>query len=102
MCRWADRETVVVPSITDDQEGMRLLYQIRSGLSQLYERYFDQPHDKRSKSERRLRDLLMPIRLRDGWAYFLALIARDESDLRVFLTDDPAAEALIEEFKAHK
>ncbi len=101
MCKSFRHPTVVVPSVSGDEEAMRLLYLFDS-VSELSERFFDQPHDKRPKSERRLRDLLMPIRIRDGWAYFLEFIPRDEADMRVFLTDDPIAGTLIEKVNADK
>jgi hypothetical protein len=90
---------VIVPSITGDEEAMRLAQMLLSLSGPLNERYFDL-HDRRKKSQLRLRDLFRPIRLRDNWTYLLGFVGK--GDTNVFLTDDTIGEALIKEITGDK
>jgi hypothetical protein len=90
---------IVVPSTTSDEEPMRLLHVLYSLLWPLEERYTNL-YGKRKKSERRLRDVLMPIRLEEAWVYCLGVVGKGYTN--VFLSKDCVDEKWIEEINTDK
>jgi hypothetical protein len=90
---------IVVPSITGDEEAMRLLHVLHSLVWPLGERYSDL-YGKRKKSERRLRDVLMPIRLEEAWVYCMGVVGTGFTN--IFLSKDPVDEGMIDEMNADK
>jgi hypothetical protein len=86
--------TAVLPSTASDADAMRLLGEIRSmwndAWAYLHDRFCKPPlHDNRHrhKSHSTLSELIKPIHLREGWAYFLGFCHRPEG-VAVFLCDD--------------
>ncbi|HVC92085.1 MAG TPA: hypothetical protein VND64_00265 [Pirellulales bacterium] len=68
--------SVAVPSSAEDEEALRLLGEMSPAMFRLRERYWEQPHEKRTRRERRLRDVIGLIALRDEWAFFISSFDR--------------------------
>jgi hypothetical protein len=103
LCRSTDRwPTVVVPSITDDAEAMRLLSEANAVSPRVWEIWLDVLHKKPEKGGGRFRDLFRPIALRDGWAYFLNFLDPSLPE-NVFLGNDrDTVAALVEAANADR
>jgi hypothetical protein len=94
--------TAVVPSTASDEEAMRLLGEIKvmwmHGWVCLEDRLAKNPwYQKRDrqKPQGKLSDLIKPIHLRNGWAYFLGFFSKP-AGVVVFLCDDySATEGLV-------
>jgi len=97
MCESVRLLTLAISSVTGDDEAMRLLHLIDSLWQKLIDRILD---NKRQKSQRRFGDLLMPIQLRDGWAFFLEFF--DDILVSFLLTDDHLGDELIEQVIADR
>jgi hypothetical protein len=94
--------TAVLPSTASDADAMRLLGEIHSmwndGWAYLHDRFCKPPlHDNRHphKGHTKLSEVIMPVHVRDGWAYFLGFCHKPEGVV-VFLSDDyPVIEGLL-------
>ncbi|HEY2253108.1 MAG TPA: hypothetical protein VGH74_18675 [Planctomycetaceae bacterium] len=78
--------SVAVPASVDDEEALRLLGEMALAEQELCERFWDQPHEKRNKCERRLRDVAGLIALREEWAFYMFKFSR-YSPAAIFLSD---------------
>jgi hypothetical protein len=97
MCSLINRQrglAVVVPSIVDDQEAIRLLHILHSLMWPLADRYWDF-YGKRKKSEQRLREVLMSIRLEEAWVYCMGVVGKGYTN--IFLSKDTVEEGWIQE-----
>ena len=91
--------SLAVPASVDDEEALRLLGEMHPAMFRLCERYWDQPHEKRTRRERRLRDVIGLIALREEWAFFISSFDR-YTPAAVFLSDSASevnavAEAVV-------
>ncbi len=68
--------SVAVPAPVGDEEAQRLLGEMYPAMFQLHERYWDQPHEKRRRHERRLRDVVGLIALHEEWAFVISSFDR--------------------------
>ena len=68
--------SLAVAAAVDDDEAQRLLGEMYAAMFRLRERYRDQPHEKRTRRERRLRDVIGLITLREEWAFFISSFDR--------------------------
>jgi hypothetical protein len=81
--------SVAVPASVDDEEALRLLGEMALAEQELCERFWDQPHEKRNKSERRLRDVVGLIALREEWTFFMIKFSL-YTPASIFLSDSQA------------
>ena len=90
---------VAVQSVVGDEEAIRLLHMLHSLVCPLGMRCSDL-YGKGSKSERRLRDLLMAIRLEEDWVYCMGVVGKGFTN--IFLSKDGVEEGWIQEINAGK
>jgi hypothetical protein len=64
--------SIALPTSVEDEETLRLLGEMYPAMFRLRERYWDQPHEKRARRERRLRDVIGFIALREEWTCFFS------------------------------
>ncbi len=88
--------SIAVPTSVEDGEAQRLLGEMYPAMFRLQERYWDQPHEKRTRRERRLRDVVGLIALREEWAFFISGFDRYIPCAIVLSDDDTDIEAVAE------
>jgi hypothetical protein len=88
-CRRDALHALAVPASVDDDGALCLLGDMVSESPALYERFWDRPHEKRNKSERRLRNVLGLIVTCEDWAFFMIRFSRYTPAV-IFLSDSPS------------
>jgi hypothetical protein len=78
--------SLALPASVDDEEAQRLLGEMHPAMFRLRERYWDQPHENRTRRKRRLRDVIGLIALREEWAFFISSFDR-YTPAAIFLSD---------------
>jgi hypothetical protein len=97
--------SLAVPASVDDEEAQSRLGEMYPAMFRLRERYWDQPHEKRTRRERRLRDVIGLITLREDWAFFISSFDR-YTPAAIFLSDsdsdvDAVAAAAVTDGNLH-
>lgn len=87
--------SVAAPASVQDDEALRLLGEMHPAVSRLRERYWDQPHEKRTRRERRLRDVIGLIALREEWVFFISSFDRYTPAAIVLSDSQPVIKALV-------
>lgn len=88
--------SIAVPASVRDAEALRLLGEMYPALFRLRDRYWDRPHERRPRRERRLRDVIGLIAVREEWAFFISSFDR-YTPCAIVLSDSQSVIAALAE-----